>query len=46
MSLAVVPTVADTEAYPITGVPVDPRAGGVPLRREISELEAIGGAQW
>uniref|UniRef100_A0A8H7NEV0 tyrosinase n=1 Tax=Bionectria ochroleuca TaxID=29856 RepID=A0A8H7NEV0_BIOOC len=32
--------------YPITGVPVDPRAGGVPLRRNIDELEAIGGEQW
>ncbi|CAM1506432.1 Fc.00g060730.m01.CDS01 [Cosmosporella sp. VM-42] len=33
-------------AYPVTGVFVDSRNGGVPLRQEINTLQAAGGAQW
>lgn len=34
------------EPYILTGASVSSRSGSVPLRREISELRAEGGAQW
>jgi hypothetical protein len=40
------PSVCDQGRFAITGVPVDPRAGGVPLRRSINELHNTGGPQW
>lgn len=45
-TLAVVSVAATQEPYAVVGVPVDPRASGVPLRKNINDLEAIGGAQW
>jgi hypothetical protein len=32
--------------FNISGVSVSANSGGVPLRREITELQAEGGAQW
>lgn len=38
--------VVEAKAFPVTGVVVDPRAGGVPLRQNINDLQAAGGPQW
>lgn len=46
LMLGAVPLVLAQEPYAVTGVQVDSRAGGVPLRMDINELEAQGGAQW
>lgn len=46
LMLGAVPLVLAQQPYAITGVAVDPRAGGVPLRQDIDQLQAQGGAQW
>lgn len=45
LNQAVISVVVAQKPYAITGVPVDP-AGPVPLRKNINDLEAAGGAQW
>lgn len=39
-------TVVAQKPNAVTGVPVDPNAKSVPLRKNINDLEAAGGAQW
>lgn len=46
VATSTVPEVAVAEHHPVTGVYVDPRAGSVPLRQNINDLEAEAGAQW
>ncbi len=46
LGLAVAHIAAAADLYPITGVPVSSRAERVPLRKNINDLQAIGGAQW
>ncbi|KAH7312343.1 hypothetical protein B0I35DRAFT_356410 [Stachybotrys elegans] len=41
-----IPSVFGQGYYPITGVDVDPRASGVPLRQNINDIYAQGGPQW
>ncbi|UNI23818.1 Tyrosinase [Purpureocillium takamizusanense] len=45
LGIAPLPLLAQ-DPYPITGVPVSDPGNGVPLRRNINELQAAGGAQW
>ncbi|PNY27459.1 Tyrosinase [Tolypocladium capitatum] len=46
VTLGVVPLALAQGHVPVTGVKVDPKAGGVPLRQNINELEARGGPAW
>lgn len=44
--LAVLVLADRQEPYILSGVPIASSSTGVPLRKEISELQAQGGAQW
>lgn len=46
MAVAAALAATSSEPYPITGVYVDPRAGSVPLRKNINDFAAERGAQW
>ncbi|KFA71768.1 hypothetical protein S40288_08752 [Stachybotrys chartarum IBT 40288] len=46
LGLGAVPLVHSQTPYPITGVTVDPRSGGVPLRQNINQLQSQGGPKW
>lgn len=46
LMLGAAPLVLAQKPYAITGVAVDSRAEGMPLRKDINELQAQGGAQW
>ncbi|KAJ6445260.1 endonuclease/exonuclease/phosphatase family [Purpureocillium lavendulum] len=45
-ALAIAPLGLAQDPYPVTGVPVSDSKNGVPLRRNINDLQAAGGAQW
>ncbi|KND89565.1 Tyrosinase [Tolypocladium ophioglossoides CBS 100239] len=46
LALGTAPFAVALDPYPVTGVSVDPKAGSVPLRQNINDLQSAGGAPW
>lgn len=44
--LAGLPQIRSQNHFAVTGVEVDPSGGDIPLRQNINDLQAQGGASW